>query len=63
MDFPVRMKDGRIASSLSVSEVLKYVPVAAFDYVFVAPNLEDEAKKWLEDRREEIIRPTKEEEP
>ena len=60
-DFPVKLKDGRIASSLSVSEVLNDVPVAAFDYVFVAPNLQDEAKKWLQDSREEIIKPVKEE--
>jgi len=61
-DFPVRLKDGRIASSLSVSEVLIDVPVAAFDYVFIAPSLEDEAKKWLGDNREKIIQPAKEEE-
>lgn len=62
MEFPVKLKDERIASSLSISEVLNNVPVAAFDYVFVAPNLEDEAKKWLEENREEIIQPAEEDE-
>lgn len=61
-DFPVRLKDGRIASSLSVSQVLNDVPVAAFDYVFIAPDLEDEAKEWLYDNREKIIQPAEEEE-
>ncbi|MEW6249087.1 MAG: HD domain-containing protein [Planctomycetota bacterium] len=61
-DFPVRLKDGRTASSLSVSEVLNKVPVAAFDYVFIAPGLEDEAKGWLKENREKIIQPAREEE-
>jgi hypothetical protein len=60
-DFPVRLKDGRIASSLSVSEVLNEVPVAAFDYVFVVPEREEEARKWLENNREDIIKPPEEE--
>jgi len=61
-DFPVRLKDGRIASSLSVSEVLNNVPVAAFDYVFVDPGLEEVAKEWLAENREKIIEPSTEEE-
>jgi HD superfamily phosphohydrolase len=62
-DFPVKMKDGRIASALSVSSVLPNVPVSTFEYVFIDPAREAEATKWLDEQREEILKPVKEEAP
>ena len=60
-DFPVQQRDGRIASSLSVSEVLQRIPVPAFDCVFIEPTLHAKAMKWLAENLERVIRPTKEE--
>lgn len=60
IDFPVRLEDDRIASARSVSEVLSSVPTAAFDYVFIAQPLEDKAKKWLAEKREEVLKPARE---
>ena len=56
-DFPVYMTDGRIVSSLSISEVLTQLPVIAIDYVFVSPEIRREAEKWLEQNRKDVIEP------
>ncbi len=58
--FPVRLRDGRIVSSLAVSEVLNRLPLVNLDYVLVAPEIRAEAEAWLEENREEIIVPTEE---
>jgi hypothetical protein len=58
--FPVRLRDGRIVSSLAVSEVLNRLPLVNLDYVFVAPEIRSEAEAWLESNREQIIVPTEE---
>lgn len=55
-DFPVRQHDGRIVSSLSISENLKEVPVFSIDFVFADRAIYENAKIWVEPRREEIIR-------
>lgn len=60
-DFPVRTRDGRIVSSLLISDTLRNIPVVAVDYVFIREDLLKEAEKWLEKNREEIIRLEKEE--
>lgn len=54
-DFPVRVKDGRIASSLNLSETLQHVPTFSVDYVFVSPDLRETAKRWLENHRSTVI--------
>lgn len=59
-DFPVLMKDGSTISSLSRSEVLSKIPVAAADYVYIIPEKRDEAKMWLLANRSKIIAPPKE---
>ena len=62
-DFPVRMRDGKILSSISVSEALKNMPVIVFDRVFADRLLFDQARDWFEENRESIIvRPVAEEE-
>ncbi len=55
LNFPVLSIDGRIASSLAMSEVLKTVPIVAVDYVFINPDYRKEAEKWLKEKREAII--------
>ncbi len=55
LNFPVLSIDGRIASSLAMSEVLKTVPIVAVDYVFINPDFRKEAEKWLKEKREAII--------
>ncbi len=55
LNFPVLSIDGRIASSLAISEVLKNVPIVAVDYVFINPDYRKEAEKWLKEKREAII--------
>jgi len=60
--FPVRMRDGRIQSSIAVSDVLNELPLVNVDYVFVAPEIRLEAEEWLRKNREGIIR-LREEDP
>jgi len=56
-DFPVQTKDGRIVSSVAISETLTRLPAASFDYVFVAPQLHRRALGWLDRNRKDIIKP------
>lgn len=62
IDFPVRSGDGRIVSSLDLSETLNNVPVAKVDYVFISPPIRNEANRWLAINRATIIAPTEEDE-
>lgn len=59
-DFPVRMRDGSIVSSLAISETLNKVPVVSIDYVFADRTILREAKKWLNNVKDGIIRPGEE---
>ena len=54
-NFPVRMRDGRIVSSLALSATLKSIPIVSFDYVFADRSCFDEANEWLSSNRREII--------
>lgn len=56
-DFPVLMRDDRVASSAAVSSVLSSLPVVSIDYVFAARSIFDKAKKWLSENRKAIITP------
>jgi hypothetical protein len=38
-----------------MSEALRHVPVAAFDYVYVDDLLAEDAEKWLKEERNQII--------
>lgn len=59
-DFPVRLRDGQIVSSLSISETLKTVPVVSVDYVFAERAIMNKANDWLQKNRVEIIKPKEE---
>jgi HD superfamily phosphohydrolase len=58
-NFPVLMRDRTVASSLSLSETLRSLPVARSDYVFISPDHEHEAETWLRQNREDILRQAK----
>jgi hypothetical protein len=45
--FAVERDDGVVVSSIQVSQILDKLPKAVFDYVFAAPEILDEARKWL----------------
>lgn len=59
-NFPVQPKEGSIASAMVMSEPLRQLPVASFDYVFVSPEVYSKARAWMASHREEILA-TKEE--
>ena len=61
--FPVKTRDGRIMSSLAVSNVLERLPLVNIDLVLVAPELLRKAKEWLRENRHEIISQVGEDEP
>lgn len=56
-DFPVLTRDGRIVSSLQMSETLRRLPLISIDYVFVNPVLRRNAQQWLDANRATIIQP------
>ncbi len=56
IDFPVAYPDNRVTSGQLLSEVLRNLPTLAFDYVFVQPELISEAKQWLDNNREAILK-------
>lgn len=60
-DFPVRLRDDRIESSLVVSGTLDKLPAVSVDYVFADRSLHEQAGEWLADHREEIVRLAEEE--
>ena len=61
VEFPVLSRDGRIISSVSLSQILGNLPEAAIDYVFVEPNYRNDAVEWLKRNRRDIIENAKEE--
>ena len=54
-DFPVLMDDGSTLSSLAVSSMLTHLPIISVDYVFVERSVEESARSWLEQNRQDII--------
>jgi hypothetical protein len=62
VDFPVLTQDGRVASSLELSQALQQLPAAAFDFVFVEGSQTQEAREWLKADRTNIIQPKAKEE-
>jgi len=62
VDFPVWTKDERVASSFAMSGVLRQIPAAAFDLVFVDDSITEKVKAWLKMERNSIIQPNEREE-
>ena len=59
-DFPVKLRNDDVVSSLAVSETLDRLPVVSVDYVFAERSRFADAKAWLQVQREEVIRPQEE---
>jgi len=60
-DFPVKLRDGQIVSSLAVSDTLNRVPVVSIDYVFAERSVISKASEWLKRHRADIVKPREEE--
>ncbi|MBI3894354.1 MAG: HD domain-containing protein [Acidobacteria bacterium] len=54
-DFPVRMHDGRIVSSISLSDTLARLPVVSTDYIFADKQILSKADAWLQSSKAAII--------
>lgn len=54
-EFPVRIKDGRSATSLSESDILRTLPGLVLDFIFVEPKLRDKATDWISQNRVKIL--------
>lgn len=54
-DFPVLRRDGSVTSALFLSDVLRNIPPAAFDYVFVRPDLRDRAQEYVKKNKASIL--------
>lgn len=55
MDFPVLCNDGRIIPAFWLSETLKRLPVASFDYIFIKPNLLREGQVWRKNNMQKML--------
>ena len=51
-DFPVKLRDDKVVSSLAVSETLNQLPVVSVEYVYAERSRYDRAEKWLQKHRE-----------
>lgn len=60
-EFPVKMRDDQIYSSLAISSTLCNVPVVSIDYIFADRDILVEAEKWLKENHNDIIQPKQEE--
>ena len=60
MSFPVLCKDDRVVTADQLSEVLQHLPVVAVDYVFIDPDLLNDAINWLKSNREQLIQAPRE---
>jgi HD superfamily phosphohydrolase len=53
--FPVLMRDGSVVSSVEAMEALNKVPAVRQDYVFISPAKREAARKWLAEKKAEIL--------
>jgi HD superfamily phosphohydrolase len=56
VEFPVRVHDGSIVSSTSLSEALRSLPKIVIDQVFVDPPLAKEVRVWLAQNKTAVLR-------
>ena len=59
-DFPVKLRNDDVVSSVTVSETLKHLPVVLVDYVFAERSQVEKVKAWVRERRQEAIQPQEE---
>ncbi len=60
-DFPVELGNGEIVSSFLKSETLNMLPVVSIDNVFAERQIFEEARQWLKENRDDIVRPPEKE--
>ncbi len=53
--FPVKMRDDRVLSSLTVSDGIANLPQVRTDYIFAAPEIKEKAQAWLGKNRVDIL--------
>lgn len=54
-DFPVLDWNGDVKSSLSLSEVMKELPVSLNEYIFAEKGIRQEVDEWLQSERDHIL--------
>jgi hypothetical protein len=62
IDFPVRERDGSIVSAHSKSQVLKKIPAAAFEYIFVEKEILPKVSEWYKNNKTMLMAESIEEE-
>jgi hypothetical protein len=55
-DFPVRDRDSKSVSSVALSEVLQQLPEPRNEFVYVVRERRKDAREWVENNREAVIR-------
>ena len=53
--FPVRNSDGTIVSSHTISEVFQQTPLVDVGVVLIAPELANDARRWLRAEKDSIL--------
>ena len=61
-DFPVRLRNDQIVSSLAISHALNHLPVVSVDFVFANRNFIGEVKEWLKTNHDNVVEPNTEDE-
>ena len=54
-DFPVLLRDGTVQPVLSVSQVFRQLPLASVDFVYVVPEVRQDAQDWVKQNKNEIL--------
>jgi len=54
-EFPVRTYDGKIESSLKISQILQKMPEIEVDSVYCDKKLVDDALKWRDKNKSNIL--------
>ena len=55
IDFPVLHPDKRIVAAQVVSGILKHIPPAVVNFVFIEPSMRNAAQEWLRDNRATVL--------
>ncbi len=55
-EFPVLLDDGKVGSSMSLSDVIVNLPLTAIDFIFCVPEISDEAGRWIDANRTSILK-------
>ena len=61
-NFPVLQSSNQITSSVPVSQVLSNMPVISIYDIFAAPEIQENATKWLDENKGRILREASDEE-